>query len=218
MEKEITKVKDLPLLDRPRERLVQEGVSAMSNTELIAILFRSGNKSIPLMSICRELTAAINNNPANLDKMTIEQLSQIRGIGGVKAITLIAAIELGKRTCCALPPLNLKNDKDVETLIAPYFTDDENIQYHLVMMNHRNELLATNEMATENNKLPDLKSTIRLSLDAGAATIMICRNDVHMTEKYLNNEKAFVIQLDAAASMLRIKMRGLLIVDPRPCE
>lgn len=218
MENEIKKIKDLSLLDRPREKLLRDRVSALSNTELTAILFRSGNKTRPLMSICRELIAAINNDPSNLAKMTIEQLSGIKGIGEVKAITLLAAIELGKRASCTLPPLNLKNDKDVEALIAPYFTGDGSVEYYLVLMNNRYELLATYELVTETSKLPDLKSIIKLSLETGAATIIMCRNEVQLTEKYLNKEKAFVIQLDAAASMLKIKMRGLLIVDPRPCE
>lgn len=215
MENEFTNIKDLSLLDRPREKLLRGGVSAMSDTELIAILFRSGNKSMPVMSICRKLISAIDNNPANLAKMTIEQLSGIKGIGELKAITLIAAIELGKRVNCTFLPVNLKNDKDIEALIVPYFTGDGSVQYYLVMMNHRNELLATNELITD-NKLPQLKGIIKLSLEAGAASIVICRNEVHLTEKYLNTEKAFVIQLDAAASMLKIKMRGLLIVDQRP--
>jgi len=85
-------------------------------------------------------------------------------------------------------------------------------------MNHRNELLATSELLTDQGKLPKLNPIIRLCLEAGATTIMICRNEVALTDAYLNKEKAFVIQLDAAASMPKIRMRGLLIVDQISCE
>jgi DNA repair protein RadC len=218
MEKKITQIKDLPLLDRPREKLLREGAASLTNAELIAILFGSGNKNMPVMSICRELVSAINNNAANLHKMSIKELSGFKGIGEIKAITLIAALELGKRSLSVTPPISLKEDKAIETLIAPYFSGNDNIQYFLVLMNHRNELLATSELLTEQGKLPKLNPVIRLCLEAGATTIMICRNELVLDEKYLSKEKAFVIQLDAAASMLKIKMRGLLIVDQRSCE
>jgi len=165
------------------------------------------------MTVCSNLIAEINNDPSVLAKMTVKQLTTTKGLGEVKAITLIAATELVKRMTSATAPLCLKLDKAVELFLRPYFSTGENIQYHLVLMNSRNELLATSELPITENELPSLKVIIKLCLDSGAAIIMLCRNEVKLTEAYLNREKAFVIQLDAAACMLKIKMRGLLVIE-----
>ena len=212
MENEIKNVKDLPLLDRPRERLLRDGAATLSNMELIAVLLGSGSQAVPLMTICIELIATVNNDAEKLGNLTLQQLEQIKGIGKFKAMTLIAAFELGRRSMKPGAPLSLKEDETVRLFISSYFFDPTILQYHLVLMNHRQELLATSEILVEDGQPPTLKPIIKICLEAGAAAIIICRNEVELTEKYKNKEKAFVIQLDAAAAMLKIKMRGLLIV------
>jgi len=212
MENEIKNLKDLPILDRPRERLLRDGAATLSNMELIAVLLGSGSQAVPLMTICIELIATVNNDAEKLSNLSLQQLEQIKGIGKFKGMTLIAAFELGRRSMKPGAALSLKEDDDVRTFISPYFFDPEILQYQLILMNHRQELLATSEILSENGQLPTLKSIVKLSLEAGASSIIICRNEIKLTEKYINKEKAFVIQLDAAAAMLKIKMRGLLVV------
>jgi DNA repair protein RadC len=212
MESEIKNVKDLPLLDRPRERLLRDGAAKLSNMELIAILLGSGSQAVPLMTICMDLIAVVNNDAEKLSNLSLEQLQQIKGIGKFKGMTLMAAFELGRRSMKPGAPLSLKDDESVKLLISPYFGSTSALQYYLVLMNHRQELLATSEIAVEDEHLPSLKPIIKLCLEAGAAAMMVCRNDPTLTAKYINKEKAFVVHLDAAAAMLKIKMRGLLIV------
>jgi len=216
MEPELKNIKDLSVADRPREKLIKLGAGALNNVELIAIILRSGNKTLPIVSICKSLVDSINNNISNLDVLSVEQIAQIKGIGEIKAVTLLAAIELGKRSQRQTLPLNLKDETAIENLIRSYFSDQAKAQYHLVMLNNRDELLATSELTTKKGKLPDLKGIIKLSLEAGAAEIMLCRNDIKLPSRFCDQEKAFIIQLDAAASMLKIKMRGLLIVEREP--
>lgn len=164
------------------------------------------------MSICEALIAVVDNDPGKLSTLTLEQLQEIKGIGRFKGMALIVAFELGRRSMKPGAPLLLKDDEAVKLLVSPYFGATSALQYYLVLMNHRQELLATSEITVEDEHLPSLKPIIKLCLEAGAASIMICRNEVELPEKYLNKEKAFVAQLDAAAGMLKIKMRGLLIV------
>lgn len=212
MEDQTINIKDLPLPERPRERLLRDGAVTLSNMELVAILLGSGSQTVPLMSICRELISKVNNDAEKLSNLSLEQLEQIKGIGKFKGITLIAAFELGRRSMKPGAPLSLKEDETVKSFIIPCFCDTTTLQYHIVSMNHRQELLATSEIIVEEGQLPMLKPIIKLCLEAGAASMMICRNEVKLSDKYLNKEKAFVIQLDAAAAILKIKMRGLLIV------
>ena len=104
-------IKELPLMERPREKLLHYGPAALNNTELLAILLGSGSKNLPVISICEKLVTAINNQPAQLAALTIQQLCRIKGIGEIKAITLTAAVELGKRSFYQTPvPLPLTTD------------------------------------------------------------------------------------------------------------
>jgi len=212
MDNEITNIKDLPRSERPRERLRRDGAAALSNMELLAILLGSGSQAIPLLSICNTLISSVNNDAEKLSTLSLEQLREIQGIGESKGMTLIAAFELGRRSLKPGAPLSLKDDELVKTFISPYFFDTTNLQYQLVLMNHREELLATSEIIIEDGHPPSLKYIVKLCLEAGAASVMICRNEAALPEKYLNKEKAFVVQLDAAAAMLKIKMRGLLVL------
>jgi DNA repair protein RadC len=215
MEPELKNIKDLSVADRPREKLIQLGAARLSNIELIAIILRSGSKAVPLMVTCKSLIESIGNNIANLDILNIEQIAKVKGIGEIKAVTLLAAIELGKRSQRQTLPLNLKDETAIEHLIRSYFNDALKAQYHLVLISNRNELLATSELKTEKGTLPNLKGIMKLSLEAAAAEIMLCRNDIKLPARFCDQEKAFIIQLDAAASMFKIKMRGLLIITKK---
>ena len=89
-------VKDIPILDRPRERLLKYGVINLSNEELLSIVLKNGTKNESVMSLSYNILKSINNI-SDLKDITINKLTKINGIGEVKAITLLAAIELGRR-------------------------------------------------------------------------------------------------------------------------
>lgn len=205
-------IKDLPLMQRPREKLLHFGPSALSNAELMAILLGSGNSKMSVVQICNELVAAIDDQPDKLTAMTIGKLCAIKGIGEIKAIVLTAALELGKRALSVTQsPLLLNDEAAVLQLLKPYFANQESAGYFLVMINNRQELLATTEYVIDKKKLPEVKHLIKKALETGASEIVLCRPGCKLPSKYLNEEKALVIQLDAAASMMNIRWRGLLI-------
>ena len=90
------KIKDLPVEERPRERLIKYGVSNISNEELLSILIKTGTKNYSVKDISCEVLKLINNIN-NLDNITINTFKDIKGLGKVKTIEIMAAIELGKR-------------------------------------------------------------------------------------------------------------------------
>ena len=98
-------VKDLPRDERPREKLLNKGVESLSNAELLAILLRTGTKEDSVMRVAENLLSAYQaNGLASIVNLSPRDFSKIKGIGQVKAITVIAAIELGKRL--AMNPTN----------------------------------------------------------------------------------------------------------------
>lgn len=89
-------IKDIPDMERPRERLEKYGARSLSNTELIAILLRTGTKKCSVLDVANDLLMRFNNI-SDLNEVTINELMRIVGVGKTKAIELLAAIELGKR-------------------------------------------------------------------------------------------------------------------------
>ena len=90
------KIRDLPDLEKPRERLCKYGTRYLSNEELIAILLRTGDKGVNVKELSNNVLVKLKNI-SDIDKMTVNELTSIKGIGKVKAITLLAAAEFGKR-------------------------------------------------------------------------------------------------------------------------
>lgn len=89
-------IKDIPIFERPRERLIKNGVSSLSNTDLLSIVLKTGTKNYSVTSIANNILKD-TNNITELKNITLNKLINIRGIGKVKATYLLAALELGKR-------------------------------------------------------------------------------------------------------------------------
>lgn len=90
------KIKEIPMNDRPRERLKNKGASALSDEELLAIILKTGTKEMSSKNVASNLLKEIKNI-SNLNDISLEKLTSFKGIGNVKAIELLASIELGKR-------------------------------------------------------------------------------------------------------------------------
>ena len=90
------KIKELPDIEKPRERLIKYGAKNISNEELLAILLRTGGKDNNVKIISSNILSKLKNIE-DLDNMTVGELTKINGVGKVKAVTILAAIELGKR-------------------------------------------------------------------------------------------------------------------------
>ena len=90
------KITDWAVEDRPREKLIQKGTASLSDAELLAILISSGTKDKSAVDLGRELLGIVNNNLNSLGKLTIADLKKIRGIGTARAVTIAAALEIGR--------------------------------------------------------------------------------------------------------------------------
>ena len=90
-------IKELPVTERPREKLYSHGPSALSNEELLAIIIRTGNKKDSAIDIARKILSRDNRGLVYLRDTTLQELMETKGVGECKAAQILAAIELGKR-------------------------------------------------------------------------------------------------------------------------
>ena len=90
-------IKDWSEFDRPREKLNSYGKETLTNSELLAILIGSGNRTESAVALCKRILASVDNNLNALGKLSVAQLQEFKGIGEAKAISIVAGLELGRR-------------------------------------------------------------------------------------------------------------------------
>ena len=119
------KITEWAVEDRPREKLIQKGTASLSDAELLAILISSGTKDKSAVDIGRELLGIVNNNLNSLGKLTISDLTKIRGIGTARAVTIAAALELGRRRKLSEVEYvaQIRSSKDVSDIFQPLLSD-----------------------------------------------------------------------------------------------
>jgi DNA repair protein RadC len=129
--------------ERPREKLLQKGASALSNAELLAILINTGTREKSAIVIANEILQSSQHNLLELGKLSFKDLSNHKGIGPKKSITLLAAIELGKRRQLevALERPKLGSSRDSFQVLSPYFLDKTSEEFYVLFLNAGNKLL-----------------------------------------------------------------------------
>lgn len=129
--------------DRPRERLERLGAEALSNAELLAILIGSGTPQVSAVDLMKNVQASCHNNLNTLGKMTIRDLEAFKGIGPAKAITILAACELGKRRARekAEERTDLGSATAIYNLMHPKMQDLDVEEFHILLMNQHFKLI-----------------------------------------------------------------------------
>jgi DNA repair protein RadC len=137
-------IKSLAKEDRPREKLSLKGRSALTDAELVAILIGSGNNKESAVQLSQRILASVNHNLNELGKMTINELTKFKGIGEAKAITIIAAAELGRRRkeSDTQQKIKIGSSKDAFHALAPDLSDLAHEEFWILLINRANEVLS----------------------------------------------------------------------------
>lgn len=142
-------IKELPLEDRPREKMLMHGPSVLSNSELLAILIRTGTREKSALKIARELAAdelklrtlAMAKHP--------QDLSSVKGLGPVKAVTILAALELGRRIAYAdaIARDVIETPDDIAAIFMPRLRYEKNEHFMLVLLNTKNKVIGMEQIS-----------------------------------------------------------------------
>ena len=129
--------------DRPREKLLSKGRSALSNAELIAILIGSGTKKQSAVDLSKDILASVGNNLHELGKKTIADLMKFNGIGEAKAISIAAAAELGRRRANETPldKFKISCSQDAFKVLNPHLSDLPHEAFYVILLNRANKVL-----------------------------------------------------------------------------
>lgn len=167
--------------DKPREKLRDKGRNALSNAELIAILIGSGSKSMSAVDLAKQILNSSGNNLNELGKLSIEELvKNFHGIGEAKAITIIAALELGRRRQMSeiRDRPYIKSSRDAFDAIAPMIMDLPHEEFWILMLNRSNQVLKRVQVSLGgvSGTIVDAKIIFKKALEITASAIILCHN------------------------------------------
>jgi DNA repair protein RadC len=174
------KIFELAEEDRPREKLLLKGKVALSDAELIAILIGTGTAACSAVDLSRMLLASVGNNLAAVARMSVSDLTKFKGIGEVKAISIISALELGRRRKDQ-EPLKLPKitgSKQVYELMRPDLYDEPVEQVFLLLLNRTNGLIKKEHVSRGGvtASVVDPKVVFRFALEQGAHSLILIHN------------------------------------------
>ena len=166
--------------DRPREKMMMHGASALSNAELLAILIGSGNAEESAVGLMRKVLNDYHNNLNELGKASIEELCRYKGIGSAKAISILAASELGKRRKeeSVKERINILSSKDVYDCFYPMMCDLATEECWVLLLNQASKIIDKVKISAGGLSATavDVRCILREALLKRASAIVLCHN------------------------------------------
>jgi DNA repair protein RadC len=166
--------------DRPREKLLLKGKHSLSNAELIAILIGSGNKEDSALDLAKKILQQTSNNLVELSKLLVSDLKKINGIGQVKSLIIIAALELGKRSRESESLLREKitSSKDVFEIMQSKLSGSRYEAFWILLLDRANKIISTVQVSEGgiSGTVADPKKIYKIALDHHASSLILCHN------------------------------------------
>lgn len=212
-------IKNWSLEDRPREKLSHNGKATLSNAELLAILIASGNKNESAVALSKRILASVNNNLNALGKLSLKQLMQFKGIGEAKAITICAALELGKRRREDVDIVihKITSSKDAFLIMQPIIGDLPHEEFWVLYLNNSHKIIQKNQLSKGGivGTHLDIRLVLKTALEVGAVALVICHNHPSGTLTPSEPDKKITQKLKTASLSLEIKILDHIIVTEK---
>ncbi|MDN3666183.1 DNA repair protein RadC [Algibacter miyuki] len=212
-------IKDWSQDDQPREKLLYKGKAALSDAELVAILIGSGNREENAVALCKRIFSSVNHNLSALGRLSIKQLMAFKGIGEAKAITIIAAMELGRRRRGeeALEKMKITSSKSVFELMQPEIGELEHEEFWIIYLNNSNKVIQKNQLSKGGitGTLVDVRLVLKTALEVGAVGLILAHNHPSGALNPSEADKNITQKLKIAAQSLDIKVLDHLIITEK---
>lgn len=209
-------IKEWAADDRPREKMMAKGKASLSNAELIAILIGSGNSELSAVELSRVILDSVDNNLITLSNLTLSDLMKHKGIGEAKAITIMAALELGKRRRAAEAnmPKEVKNSKDTFERFLPYIDDPSQEHFLVMYLNQSNHPLKVECVSKggTTNVIADPKIIFKNALNLGATCIVLGHNHPSGNPRPSEEDRLLTKKLFGAGKLLDISVTDHIII------
>lgn len=205
--------------DQPREKLRDKGKTFLSDAELVAILIGSGNREESAVDLCKRILASVDNNLNALGKLSIKQLMEFKGIGEAKAITIAAALELGRRRRIedTVRLEKITSSQSVFEVMQPILGELPHEEFWILYLNNSNKIIQKNQLSKGGitGTLVDVRLVLKNALETGATALILCHNHPSGTLKPSQADRDITQKLKTAAQSLDIKVLDHLIITEK---
>ena len=202
--------------DRPREKMISKGKGTLSNAELIAILIGSGCGERSAVELAREVLNSVDDNLYDLSKFSIDELKQHKGIGEAKAVSIMAALELGRRWSVTSPEQRktIRNSQEAYESFLPLIDDPTKEHFMVAYLNQGNKIIKMERISTGGitGTPADPKVILKNALLKEATALVLCHNHPSGVAKPSSEDRKTTRQLIAAGKIFDIKVLDHLII------
>jgi len=203
--------------DRPREKLLYSGAENLSNSELLAILIHNGTKRKSAVDVAKEVLKLGKDNLVELGKLSVKELMKIKGIGEAKAISIAAALELGRRrqAAASLEKTMVKTSSDIASYLQTKLKDFRHEVFAVLYLNRANKINHF-EIISEGGitgTVADPRIILRKALEEDAVNLILCHNHPSGSLKPSRADEQLTTKIKEAARFLDITVLDHIIVS-----
>jgi DNA repair protein RadC len=210
------KIKDWAEDDRPREKLLKKGLSSLSDAELIAILIGSGNKNESAVDVAKRILLSVENNLNLLGKLTIEDMKKIKGIGEVKAISIIAALEIGRRRKMSeiIHKEKITCSRDVYEIFHSTTGDLPYEEFWILLLNRANKIIDKIRISQGgiSGTVTDVRLILNECITKKASNLILCHNHPSGNIQPSDSDTAITRKIKSAGDLIDVKVIDHIIV------
>lgn len=213
------KITDWAVEDRPREKLLIKGISSLSDAEILAILISSGTRKKSAVDLGRELLNMVGNNLNSLGKLTVPDLKKIHGIGPARAVTIAAALELGRRRKLAEVPeiLQIKSSQDVAAVFQPLLSDLSHEEFWVLFLNRSNRVIDRMKISQGgiSGTVTDVRIIMKKAVEYLASGIIVCHNHPSGNLNPSEADSKITQKIKEAGNLMDIQLLDHIIISDK---
>ena len=202
--------------DKPREKLMLKGKSVLSDAELIAILIGSGSRNESAVGLSKRILASVDNNLNALGKLSIKQLTEFKGIGEAKAISIVAAAELGRRRRSEeiIELAKITSSKAVFDIMQPIIGELVHEEFWVLFLNNANKVIYKSQISKGGitGTVVDIRMVFKIALEQNAVAIILSHNHPSGKLEASDADKNITKQLKLAGQQLSIPVLDHIII------
>ena len=202
--------------DQPREKMMSRGADALTDAELLAILISSGTKEKSALDLAKEILAMAGQNLRELGRLSIKELQKTKGIGNARAITICAAMELGRRRQMAegLERRTIRNSREAASIFMPMLQDKNHECFCVMYLNRSAKVIATEELSNGglSGTVVDIRMVLKNAILYNSDQIMIAHNHPSGSKKASEADIQITRKLNDSANLMGIKLLDHIII------
>lgn len=202
--------------DRPREKFLRKGKNSLSDSELLAIIMGSGSKDESALELARKIMASVHNNWHQLSLLSSKELMKFKGIGEVKALSIIAALEIGKRRAVQEVPSRavISNSDDAYLLLKNQLSDLRTEEFWAIFLNQSNKVIHISQLTQGgiSQSVVDVRILFKTALDHFSTGIIIAHNHPSGSLKPSKEDISITHKIKEAGTTLSIQLLDHIII------